>query len=454
MLAFLVFLELGGSAAAAAPHRSCSVALTVVDRIVELQAKIDQRIESGHTEGTRALFAALQNRILMAKRAGIDVSRYTGAKVQTKAAEVLRIESENAEKEELLARDNSGFFDFKEISREILARTFSSLNSVLSDDLKLASYRSVTGIPEVADTKSGKLLLRRRSLTHTWKLSPNGDFALLTLDGQTFEIHSTRTGALVNSGSWKGWKRNQIGPEAQVDDHGTLIAYDSSGRWLVMPLDKTAPDFSKVVQAIRSDTSGLGRFWRSDLSAGTSISAMILAKLNKTRVQSMALSKNGRYIILRVAEQALTRAQVWDSVTGTKLGTITGSSWDANGVYQGPADVANFAKIHVSDDGSLIAIRESSVNLTVYNVASGEIVRTFNFPHPKNGIRAFEISRDLKRFFIAVFGENKIKIFELDNEEPVQELIVDSKPRVMSYDDQTETLTTVDDKNIQIRYRQ
>jgi WD40 repeat protein len=67
----LAFFLLQSSAHAATG--SCTTAITIIDRIGALQSKIDHKLETGDTDGLRTLFAALQSRIRMAKKAGIEI---------------------------------------------------------------------------------------------------------------------------------------------------------------------------------------------------------------------------------------------------------------------------------------------------------------------------------------------------------------------------------------------
>jgi hypothetical protein len=373
--------------ASALPTGSCSAAITIIDRIGALQAKIDHKLETGDTEGLRSLYAALQTRIRLAKSVGVDISANENARSSRLSVEreLLRIEQENE-------REAQGALSFTERSREPLPPGLNLQGTALSDDLSLLSTSVEKDSSEVIELRTGKVVLRSINAKERWVLSPNMKFAAILENDGTIAVHSTETGSIFHVDRWTE-ATFPTGHQIAVDDFGTLLATNREGKWLIK-YGSGGPSYSDLILAVR--TLKLDNFWFGP------------------NTKNFFGLKYGRHI------------ESWDIRTGTNRNL--------------PNHYSTSIKISSDESG---ALRILGRTLVLFDRAN-HMLRTWEFVYPDEVISVTG-SRDLSQVYIAT--KDHLFYFDLNSDVP-EKIDISDRIRAMSFDDATQTLTTVDGRFI------
>jgi WD40 repeat protein len=401
-------------ASARASGGTCSDAVMIVERIKALQSKIDLKIESGDTEGIRALYTALQTRIRLAKQSGIDV---TGIE-NRKSKEAARIQIAEREATEADARDASAFSPLVR-SDYYPTRNLSSLNfymrdfSIISDvtvDQQNGARNAV-----VFETKSGKVLVSS-STPSPWSLSPNGKYGVHyeqeTVDrvvSHRIVLQELKPGGrrLVIPTSGRTLRPEEGRNPLVIDDRGRFVGLDRMNQWQSAELEPSV--------------SPLGEVMKEMMSGGE-------------EVRYLQLSRNGKFIIKQTEKNGQRETSVWNVETGEKQGT---------------ANLVSYDRPTLSDDGTTFAEIYLNNYVQLYDVTSGQPIDRFKVPGPPASIiSAMAFGDDSRSLFVAMTEAPIVAYDHID--EPPHFIDTESDITQLRYVPEMRTLSGLGDSTITI----
>jgi hypothetical protein len=397
---FFTFIAIFTSQNAFATEKlACTVAITIVDRINDLQAKIDHKLALGETEGLRSLFAALQSRLRMARAAGIDVDQVSKT---SRPSDPTSLQKKIAfeQSEETDAR-GSDALEFLEIGREKVDE-YNLNTAVYSANLNVVSTRK-NGIPVVMDTRTGKILLSSPGKSNPWALSPSGKMAAHVV-GDEIRVEAVDTGALLGSFQWVGTtfpKRDQL----VVDDNGTVIATDSLGNWMVKTVKAGAFGYSRLVRNAKRE-----------------------------KVSKLKLSADSKLLFTKASDSFTEILVIRDAITGKKTGEVDselGNEW------------------HSAADGLHYAFHATSRAVGIFSTVTYAKSRELFIPEIEE-IYFVTASADLETVFVVTDAR---KLYFFEGTQLQQVLPIPADVVTMTYDDTTKILSTIDTHRNLIRYR-
>jgi hypothetical protein len=396
--------------AAASPNFSCTAAITIIDRIGELQAKIDHKLEIGETEGLRQLFTALQTRIRIAKAAGIEIDTHSAKRAVERVETAAQKESQLAEE----AREVSAVRDFVEVGREQREKFDRYMPPVYSNGLEFATFQNhelVDGhqalIQKVVNTRTG-ILFDQQFGNHQWVLSPAGKFA--------YRRRKNDEGIVVRSTSDPNLQfeitLEDAGLEKHAsfiaDDEGTVIATDFKGRWFTRRLNPRAEQYSKAIAAMKSEV-----------------------------IMGLDLSPDSRFFLGHISQKHNDGATVWSATTGDRIGALRPYSFEHKYILSADGRTA----LYVTNKYPIVAILWDVVNVREI----GEI----QFRGNKSGPLA--ATPDFETLFVSVDG----KVFQLNHGDPDQHLVGSFESiNALNFNRTTSTLTVVGEDNVHVQFRE